>query len=305
MSLKKSFIAFSTEGRLVLIFGILVFGVAATRVQWPAWGHLVQEMKEVIQPSDLQGNTTLPQPPSETSSKAVQPSQQATNLPPISGKVVRIIANNVQFLAANSLGRPPLGEMIGTAEDRLSDNTKWEHIESGYSNRADIVEYISEESIRGNLNKWPQATRAVEVGLPRGKKGWVVTDWFYKGETIVVAEVLSGSDLSKPIPPAPPFTDIKGQWSGEWKGQSGTFEIEIIEQSDRMFTGKGRDVIIGQMQSFTIGGATFKDKIFFEKYYPYGNFVKYEGTFSGNAAGGSWKSSSYTSGDWSMTKINQ
>lgn len=305
MSLKKSFIAFSTEGRLVLIFGILVFGVAATRVQWPEWGHLVQEMKEVIQPSDLQGNTTLPQPPSETSSKAAQPSQQATNLPPISGKVVRIITNNVQLLTANSLGNPPLGEMIGTAEDRLSDNRKWEDIEGGYLNRGDIVEYISKESARGNPSKWPQATRAVKVELTSGKKGWVVTDWFYKGETIVMAEVLWRSDPSKQIPPAPPFTDIKGQWSGEWKGHSGTFEIEIIEQSDRVFTGKGRDVIIGQMQSFTIGGAIFKDKTFFETYYPNDNFVKYEGTFSENTAGGSWKSSGYTSGDWSMTKINQ
>lgn len=262
-----------------------------------------QETKEEIQPSDLTGQITNATSSAKAASQS--PIRNDTTLDKATAeKVVRVIANNVQFLAANSLGKAPLGGMIGTAEDRLSDDTKWEDIEGGYLNRGDIVEYISEESVRGNPNAWPQATRAVEVKLPSGKKGWVVTDWFYKGETIVMAEVLSKSDLSKQIPLSPSVTDIKGQWSGEWKGQAGTFEIEIKDQSDRMFTGKGRDVIVGQMQSFTIGGATFKDKIFFDTYYPNGNLVKYEGTFSGNAAGGSWKSSGYTSGDWSMMKTN-
>ncbi|MDP1721484.1 MAG: hypothetical protein Q8L08_10905, partial [Candidatus Nanopelagicaceae bacterium] len=220
-------------------------------------------------------------------------------------KVVRVFRD--VWLYNNKDNIPPLGTIIGCGSD--CSPTVWKS--SGDNNsdlrRGDLAKYLSEYNrIANPFENLPQSTRAIYVELSNGKKGWIIAEWTYKGNSMVLAEAALSANLAKSLSPEPFFSDIKGKWNGSWiQGEAtGRFEINIeISEKSLWFHAQGSETTPSGTEFFTIGGSLFGNKIFFYKYYPDRTFY-YEGDISGDAASGTWQENSWfgSSGTWSMTR---
>ncbi|MFH0792255.1 MAG: hypothetical protein V1905_03520, partial [bacterium] len=227
-----------------------------------------------------------------------------TNPPLTSEKLVRVFGDI--WVHNNEEGTPPLGVIIGVADTDTSPKAWRSDSDNPDLRRGDRAKYLSERTRIGDpLEKFPQSTRAIEVELPSGKRGWIVAEWSYKGNPIVLAEIISPDDSTKLTIPEPIFADMEGKWNGTWVDGKTANQFEISFRKGWWLYGQGSETIENGTESFTMGGSLFGNKIFFYKYYP-DRTIYYEGDVSGDTAGGTWQENSWfgSSGTWTMTRAN-
>jgi len=198
-------------------------------------------------------------------------------------KWVLILAQSLQVLD----GPDPTGKAL-VGNYRGEGIGPWELLTCVYS--GDLLEYI-DESYYTTYSLWesfPQCLKAFKVKTKDGEIGWVIASWSggLLEDEIELAKVVT-EKTSYSVNPVT-FGDVSGKWTGyyeQWTGWGNKEKIEFrinIDQSDDTlcFSGTSSEILNGETKTANIGGSLFKNKIYFIKYYPDGNWIKYQGTVS-------------------------
>jgi len=266
-------------------------------------GSSAMRMTKCLSEDDFLNSNAINQLPIESNATVQSQSQtqQNTQLPLVSEKVVRVFRDT--WIYNSQTGTAPLGVITGCGKI-CSDPNTWNTNNNDEPDikKGESIKYISQQNQIANLlSDFPQSTKTFEVELTNGQKGWIVAEWSYQGNSIMLAEIISSSDSIKQIPSEPFFPNMEGKWNGSWKeGESmGQFEINF-DKSGLWFYGEGNETTETRIESFTISGSLFGNQIFFYKNYP-DRQISYKGIVEGNYASGTWNYL-WSSGTWSMTK---
>ena len=197
-------------------------------------------------------------------------------------KWVLILAKSLQVLD----GPDPTGQAV-VGNYGVKTEPLWKGLAVVHS--GDLLEYVDESYciISNPLESFPQCLKAFKVKTKDGKIGWIIASWAggILEDEIELAKVVT-EKTSYSVKPVT-FGNVSGKWAGyyeQWVNrQKKKIEFRInIGQSGSIlfFSGTSSEILNGETKTANIGGSLFKNKIYFVKYYPDGNWIRYQGTVS-------------------------